>query len=77
MTVVVVALLGGVKGVETELGGIMRQSTGAFGKILVCMLARFALGNLEPYFVEALFLTATCTVSRYCCVEYGIGSSRR
>ena len=28
MTMVVVALLVGVKGVETELGGIMRQSTG-------------------------------------------------
>ena len=54
----------------------MRQSTVAFGRILVCTLARFALGFVEPFFVEALYLTATCLVSGYCRVEYGkIGSS--
>ena len=38
----------------------MRQSTEAFGRILVCLLAQFALGKMEHYFVLALYLTATC-----------------
>ena len=67
---VVVAPFGGVKGTKLSVV-ITRQSTVAFGRILVCMLARFALGNLEPSFVEALYLTATCSVSGYCPVEYG------
>ena len=38
----------------------IRQSTEAFGRILVCLLAQFALGKMEHYFVLALYLTATC-----------------
>ena len=50
-------------------GVILRRSTEAFGRIHVCRVARFALGNMERYFVEALYLT-TWSVPGYCRVEY-------
>ena len=62
MMMVLGALVGGGKGAETERG-LHASVHRAFGRILVCMLVRFVPGNLEHHFVEALYLTATCTVS--------------
>ena len=49
----------------------MRQATEAFGRILDCMLALFALGNMEHYFVLALYLTVACSMSACCRAESG------
>ena len=56
----------------------MRQYTEAFGRISGLHARAVRTWKSGAFFVEALCLTATCSVFGYCRVEYGkIGFSGR